>query len=398
MVNLNDGSAVERRAKEIREDEVHRQLMHRYEQDKAREASRRSARQGNPLIYTEHGDHSYFLDMAREKMGHGNAALEKRLLDHANQVRLHSAYSEYRTGINTTDGTAGYAVPPDWLNSVWVEATHPGRPLADAAVNMPLPPHTNELVLPVLSTGTSMTVSSSQNSQVSEQAGNITDTSITLPVTTIQSQTTVSRQLLDFAPAGGGIDRWLAMDSGAAYAAALSQQLYSGSGSSGQLNGILNWPSVLTVSAGSSTAGFWNGLATAQQAIVSNLYLPPNAAFINQADWGWLSATVDVEGRPLLLPHTTTSDALVRVPAESIVAEFAGMSLIVDPSVPSGKVIVARTSELAIYESPLNFEIHMEYGVGNMSALIVAHRYVAFGIRRPAGVCVMSFTPTTPGS
>jgi hypothetical protein len=80
------------------------------------------------------------------------------------------------------------------------------------------------------------------------------------------------------------------------------------------------------------------------------------------------------------------------------VAEFGGMSLIVDPSVPSGRVIVCRTSELALYEGPLRFEIAMEYGAGNLSALITAFRYVAFGIRRPAGVCVMSFTATTPGS
>jgi hypothetical protein len=51
-------------------------------------------------------------------------------------------------------------------------------------------------------------------SQVSEQAGNIIDASIMLSVATVQSQTTVSHQLIDFAPAGGGIDRWLALDSG----------------------------------------------------------------------------------------------------------------------------------------------------------------------------------------
>jgi hypothetical protein len=109
--------------------------------------------------------------------------------------------------------------------------------------------------------------------------------------------------------------------------------------------------------------------------------LPVNAAFINQADWAWVSATIDQQGRPLLLPCTGVPDALVRVPAESIVAELGAMSLIVDASVPSGKVIVARTSELALYESPLNFEIQMEYGAANLSALITAHRYVAFGVR-----------------
>jgi len=146
----------------------------------------------------------------------------------------------------------------------------------------------------------------------------------------------------------------------------------------------------------SSTAGFWTGIATAQQQVISNLYLPANAAFINSADWGWISATVDTSGRPLLLPHTAASDALARVAQESFVAQLGGLSLIVDPSVPSGKVVVAGTTELAVYEGPLNFEVILEYGAGNMSALISAHRYVAWAIRRPAGVCVVSFTP--PGS
>ena len=348
-------------------------------------------------MYTEHGKHSYFLDCARAAAGQVDGAREKRLRDHGAQVRVHREYEALRA-INGTDGTGGYAIPPDWLNSVWVEAAHPGRALADAAVNMPLPPGTNQLVIPVLSTGTSMSVSTAQNSQVAEQAGSITDAAITANVVTVQAQTTVSRQLLDFAPEGGGIDRWLAMDSGAAYGAELSQQLYSGSGSNGQLTGIVNWPNVLTVSADSSTAGFWNGIATAQQQIISNLYLPANAAFINSADWGWISATVDMSGRPLLLPHTAASDGLARVAQESFVAQLGGLSLIVDPSVPSGKVVVARTTELAVYEGPLNFEVNMEYGAGNMSALISAHRYVAWAIRRPAGVCVVSFTPTTPGS
>jgi HK97 family phage major capsid protein len=390
---LHDPDAAEQEAR-YRNESAMRELA----RQKEWESSRRSARQGGALIYTEEGPHSYFIDAVRQKMGRVDAAAEKRLADHVNQVAAHPAYFEHRVGINATDGTGGEGVPPAWLNSAWVEAAHPGRPLADAAVNMPLPPHTNQLVIPVLATGTSMTVSSSQNSQVSEQAGNITDASITLPVATIQSQTTVSRPLLDFAPEGGGIDRWLAMDSGAAYAAELSSQLYSGSGSAGQVTGIINWPNVLTVSAGGSTAGLWSGIAAAQQAVLNNLYLPANIAVINPADWAWLSSTIDQQGRPLVLPHTTTSDALVRVPADAIVAEFGAMSLIVDPSVPSGKVIVARTSELALYEGMPHFEVSMQYGAQNFSALITAWRYVAWAIRRPAGVCVLSFTPAYGGS
>jgi HK97 family phage major capsid protein len=167
---------------------------------------------------------------------------------------------------------------------------------------MPLPPGTDQLVIPGLLTGQSFTVSSTQNAQVSEQAGSVTTGTITANVTTLQSQITVSRQLIDQAPRG--IDLWLGLDSAQAYSAAKAQQLWSGSGSSGQVTGVLNWANTLLVSAGGSTAGFWSGLAAAQQAVTSTLYLPPNAAFINPADWQWISSTIDEQGRPLLLPHT----------------------------------------------------------------------------------------------
>jgi hypothetical protein len=80
------------------------------------------------------------------------------------------------------------------------------------------------------------------------------------------------------------------------------------------------------------------------------------------------------------------------------VAQLNGLSLVVDPALPSGSVVVARTSELAIYEGDLQFLIQREYGAQNLSVLITAFRYLAFAIRRPAGVCVVSFTPAYPGS
>jgi hypothetical protein len=62
------------------------------------------------------------------------------------------------------------------------------------------------------------------------------------------------------------------------------------------------------------------------------------------------------------------------------------------------RVVVARTTELALYEGPLEFLVQKEYVAATMSVLLTAYGYVAWAIRRPAGVCVVSFTPTTPGS
>jgi HK97 family phage major capsid protein len=300
-----------------------------------------------------------------------------------------------RRGIDETVGAGGAAVPPEWLEDAWFEAPHEGCPLGAAAVNAVLPPHTDQIVVPGLTGGQSFTVSSTQNTQVTDESGSVTTGTITCPVIGLQSQVTLSRQLIDQAPL---IDRWLVVDSRAAYNAAKAQQLYSGTGSTGQLTGVLNWSNTLSVSAGGSTAGFWSGLAAAQAAVTNNLYLPPNVAFINPADWQWISSTVDLEGRPLLIPHTQAPDALVRVPQEAFVAQIAGLSIVVDPALPSGSVVVARSSELAVWESDLQFLVQMDNTPGNLQVLITSYRYLAFAIRRPAGVCILSFTPSYGGS
>jgi HK97 family phage major capsid protein len=250
--------------------------------------------------------------------------------------------------------------------------------------------------VPGFLTGQGFSTLSSQNTQVPEQSSYITSGTITLPVVSVLAQTTVSRQLIDQAPRH--IDSWLGLDSAAAYAAEKASLLYSGTGSNGQPTGLLNWPNVLTVSAGGSSAGFWSGLAAAQAAVLNNLFLPPDIAMISVADWAWLSSTFDESGRPFLTPATGTSDSLARVPRESLVAQLFGLSLIVDPALQPGSVIVARSSELALFEGPLQFLVQREYGAQDLSVTITSLRYLAWGLRRPSGVCILSFTPSYGGS
>jgi HK97 family phage major capsid protein len=389
MVDLTNEKEVERRAQER-----HNLAMYRYRQDLEREASLHKARQGGRPVYFEGSRHSYFLDQARQALhGVADENTERRIMDYRNQSIV--AY-ERRTGINETDGTGGVAVPPDWIEDAWVSAAHEGCPLGAAATAAPLPPGTDQIIIPGLLDGQSFSTSSTQNSSVSEQAGSITDGTISVPITTLQSRITVSRQLIDQAPRG--IDLWLGLDSAQAYSAAKAQQLWSGTGSGGQVTGVLNWSNTLSVSADGSTAGFWSGLAAAQADVYSNLFLPANVAFVSPLTWQWVTSTVDEEGRPFLLPHTQTPDALLRVPQQYFVAQLAGLSIIADPALPTGSVVVARSSELAVYEGDLQFVIQREAGATDLSVTITAYRYLAFAIRRPAGVCILSFTPSGSGS
>jgi len=387
--DLYNEAEAERRAQER-----HNSAMFRYNQDLEREASLHRARQGARPVYFEGSRNSYFLDQARKALyGEADKDTERRILDYRHQSMV---AHEMRTGLNEVDGSGGVAVPPDWIESAWVSAAHEGCPLGAAATPAPLPQGTDQAIIPGLLTGQSFSVSSSQNSSVSEQAGSITDGTISVPIRTLQSQVTVSRQLIDQAPRG--IDLWLGLDSARAYSAAKAQQLWSGTGSNGQVTGVLNWPDTLSVSAGGSTAGFWSGLAAAQVAVYDNLFLPANVVFVSPLTWQWVTRTGDEQGRPFLLPHTQTPDALLRVPSQYFVAQLAGLSIIADPSLPTGNVVVARSSELAVYEGDLQFVIQRQAGANDLSVTISAYRYLGFAVRRPAGVCVLSFSPSAGGS
>jgi hypothetical protein len=65
---------------------------------------------------------------------------------------------------------------------------------------------------------------------------------------------------------------------------------------------------------------------------------------------------------------------------------------------PSGKLVVLRSSEIALYQSDLRIEAFTKTYANQLSIVYSAWRYVCFGVRRPAGVAVVSFTPTSPGS
>jgi HK97 family phage major capsid protein len=313
VVNLHDEDEVHRAAME-----AHRATMHLYEQQRADERSRKSARQGSPLVYRPGAPHSFFLDAARRCLyGPVDEAAEVRLRDHANQIRLHPKYGEQRA-LDETVGQGGAFVAPEYLQSEFEFGAHPLRATADVSRRFPLPSKTWEVVVPAFSSASSIGIdSSSQNAVVTE--GDPTDVTIASNVTTILGKVVASRQLLDQSSPESRIDEVISADLGAAYGAQLDSSVLTGAGS-GQLTGLLNLSGVSTVAAGSSVAGLVDGVVTGYQTMVQTRYRKPNVCIMHPRRWlSGFANGIDLQGRPLMLPSTHPA-ALMGTPDDGVVA------------------------------------------------------------------------------
>src|SRR4029077_4263918 len=120
-----------------------------------------------------------------------------RLASHAQQVVDHPAFQEVRD-LSRVDGSGGYAVPPAWLMSQYLDLARPGRAFANLVQRQPLPGGTDSINIPRVLTAPTAEIHVADNTAVSET--DISDTVINAPVRTISGQQGVAIQLIDQSP------------------------------------------------------------------------------------------------------------------------------------------------------------------------------------------------------
>src|SRR5262249_988468 len=160
-----------------------------------------------------------------------------------------------------------------YLQSEFESGPHPLRATADLCRKFPLDPATAQIVLPAFTSPTAVVVDSSQNTNITQPA--TADTEIVSATTTIGAVIQASRQLLDMSSQESRIDEVIAADLGEAYDAQLDSAVLTGSGSGGQLPGLLSLSGISSVAAASSVAGLVDGVATGAQVMVQTRYRAP---------------------------------------------------------------------------------------------------------------------------
>lgn len=332
----------------------------------------------DPAVYRSGGENSYFRDLAMANVRSDRDAVD-RLVRNDKAVRA----------INTTDTSGGDFVPPVFLVDQFIKFARAGRVLADQTTKQALPAGTDSINLPKIATGSATAIQSSQGGAITQT--DIVTSTVTGPVVTIAGGQTISLQLLEQSPVN--MDEVLLQDLAADYAAKLDAQVISGSGSSGQMTGLLTVSgtnSVTYTSTQPTAAGLYSKVADAVQQIHSKRFLPATHIFMHPRRWAFLLASVDTAGRPLVVPAAggrfnalaTSGD----VAAEGYVGDLAGVPVFVDANIPANlgastnedRIIVARAADAFLYEgTPKAEALAQTYGA-NLQVLVRMYNYAAF--------------------
>jgi hypothetical protein len=205
-------------------------------------------------------------------------------------------------------------------------------------------------------------------------------------------------------------------DLAADYGRRLDTQVVNGSGSSGQLLGILNTGSITSVT-------YTDGTPTAAEAypFVLNLlrdalnarFMPITHFLTNPRWWYWLAAALDGSNRPFITFNangpmnaygTGAAANAARTDGSTgpaIAGTLVGVPVVLDPNVPTNlgggtnetRLIGANWTDNILMEGAARAEAFRETLAGQLAVRFRFYRYVAFTAARfPAGNAVLTGT------
>lgn len=353
-----------------------------------------SIRVNERRTYEKGNGQSYFADLMRNKI-HGDEEARARLQHHAQDMEL-----EHRD-LTRTDTAGGFFVPPTWLVDQAIGIARAGRPFANLITSLPLPPGTDSINIPKITTGTATAIQTADNAAVQET--DIVDTSVSAGVRTIAGQQDVAIQLLDQSPVQ--FDELIFRDLMADYATKLNVQVLSGTNANGQVQGTLGTTGVnaITYTDATPTVGeLYAKLADAVQQIHTGRFLAPSVIVMHPRRWGWFLAALDTSNRPLVVPNaynpTNAMGTLEAVESQQVVGSIMGLPVVTDPSIPitvgagtEDQIVVMRASDLVLWESSIRSRVLPDVNSGTLTVRLQIFGYIAFSAARyPKSVSVLS--------
>lgn len=351
----------------------------------------------NEMTYRQGGEHSYFKDLALSAApGRFDGEARARLVRHAEEVAV-----ETRTNMSRTDGQGGEFTPPLWLLNQYVSLARAGRVSADLSSKYELPAGTDSINLPKISTGSAVAAQTDNSAATNVD---MTTATVTAPVNTYAGQQLFALSLLEQSPIN--FDQVVFADLIAAHAQAIGSAVVGGAGTSGAHTGILTNTGTNTITYTATTptgAGVYAAIAQGISNVAKNRFLPPDAVVMNPSRWYWLVAQVDSNGRPLVVPTAAgpwnAAGVQDEVRAEGMVGTIAGVPVYLDPNIGStystnqDRVIVARFSDLALFEGPLRSRVLFETDANTLQVRLQVYSYSAFtSYRRSNAISVCSGT------
>lgn len=403
--------AAEYRAEKAR-DEAADKLARDIQPGATRPAYDGVARTGQePRVYTAQTARqgvSFFGDAYR--MQSGDFEARQRLERHGNEVKVEREMSERAT---STSSFAGLIVPQYLVDQAALVA-RAGRPFANTLQSLQLPDQGTQFQIPKGTTGAATAVQATENSNV--QSTDEVWANVTVNVATIAGQQDVSRQSLERGTPG--IDSLIYLDLAGAYGANLDTQVLSGTGSSGQMQGVLGTSGVnqaTAFTAAATIASFYSKTAGQINAVETTRFMAPTVIAMHPRRWNWIMSQLDSSNRPLAVPNLNGPNNATAVAKEPIdtsssapVGWIQGLPVITDANIPTSvgtgpedQVIVYRASDLLLWEDGdgMPRELRFEQTLGNqLTVKLVVYGYAAFTAGRyPTAVGIVGGNAGTAG-
>jgi HK97 family phage major capsid protein len=411
-VEVMQGKVAEYRAEKAR-DEAADKLSREIQPGAARPAYDGVVRTGQePRTYTPEkdarGECSFFVDAYRFQSGDMSA--RERLERHGQEVKVEREATERAT---TTSSFAGLIVPQYLVDQAALVA-RAGRPFANTVQKLQLPEQGTQFQIPRGTTGAGTAIQATENAAV--QSTDEVWANVTVNVSTIAGQQDVSRQSLERGTPG--IDSLIYLDLAGAYGVNLDTQVLSGSGSSGQMQGVLGTSGVnqaTAFGAAATATTFYTKTAGQVNAVETTRFLAPDHIAMHPRRWNWLISQVDSQGRPLAVPFANGPFNAMGVANEPLdtgsaaaVGMFLGLPVVTDASIPTSvgtgpedQVIVYRSKDLLLWEDGdgMPRELRFEQTLGNqLTVKLVVYGYAAFTAGRyPTAVGIVGGNAGTAG-
>ena len=341
-----------------------------------------------PDMYRKGGDHSFIADAWSSRQG-----------DYKAQERLNK-HQDFEARDVGTGAFTGLVVP-QYLLDEYAPIARAGSAFYNAVPKKDLPAYGNKIEISRITTGSAAAEQASENSAVQET--NMDDTLLTVNVDTIAGQQDVSRQALERGGQPGfSMENIIFQDLVAAYFGKLDELMINGSGSSGQPLGIRNVSGLNTVTYtdGTPTVGeAFPKLADAVQKVNANRFAPAQAIIMHPRRWGFFTAGVDGNSRPLVLPAGNNPDNAMGVGDAAaygnVVGNLLGLPVITDANITTtdgggndqDQIYVVKADDHILFEDNL-FQLKFEEtNAGSLTTKMVVYGYVAFASGRyPTGI------------
>ena len=336
-----------------------------------------------PLTYREHGQHSYYRDLALSQLREDASATD-RLARHTREMSVEleqrggnypqEARFEMEQRVNPSrislEG-GGYFAPPLWLVQYFGSARRASRVIAQLTPGFDLPAGVGKVAIPRITTGTEETAGVDLSPPASRD---VIDAETVSKAVAFRGISDWSLQALEQSPVAATLDWVIFTDLMHAYDLALETMIINGTGEGESFKGILTEGTKVPMSLKNAEEGtskepkatkIFPYLGQLMARVGNKRKMPPEGWFTTTGRFGWLATSEDSQNRPLLITDYVGHAS----PAASVV----GINLYFNDAIPNSLTYSGGEAEAAEVPAATVGEIEGrggKYG-GNQDAIFI---------------------------